>query len=259
MRNNVLKDIVRIVVPLDSQSKEAWLVALGYANTLCEQQPDKFQKVLLLVHTRTQLENTVLATHLGKAQSKALLDGAGIGLPSGAKLTFATNRTLSSNQSRTVIIVYFADDGILEVVDGLVDVAGVVAVPDFPEEASEWCSRWNPFVHGAARSTQDVLVDDPVFAKALEWITSGINLANGALNPRDKSHAEEALRILRAKGHTADPAKIKSWAIKHGWKPSAAVELERLAERILGLASRPSLSKFHNPEGKYQGWRTPMK
>lgn len=259
MRNSALEEIVRIVVPMDSQSKEAWLVALGYANTLCQQQPDKFQKVLLLVHTRTQLEHTVLATHLGKAQLKALLDGAEVGLPSGAKLRFATKRTLSSNQSRTVVIVYFADDGILEVVDGLVGVAGVVAVPDFQEGASEWRSRWNPFVHGAGQTAQDVLVDDPVFAKALEWITSGINLANGALNPRDKSHAEEALRILRAKGHTADPGKIKSWAIKRGWKPSAAVELQRLAERILGLASKPSLSKFHNAEGKYQGWRTAAK
>ncbi|TCN34140.1 hypothetical protein [Sinorhizobium americanum] len=89
----------------------------------------------------------------------------------------------------------------------------------------------------------------PMFCRARSY------LGNGVMHPRDKEFADDILRILRAKGHRAEPHSIKSWAIANGWKPSAANELAALAIKIGGLKAKPSLTKIYNAEGKYLSWQ----
>jgi hypothetical protein len=100
------------------------------------------------------------------------------------------------------------------------------------------------------------LIPDPVFEKALESLTAAINLGTGLLHPRDKELADETLRVLRAKGHSADIANIKSWAIKNGWRPDHAANLSVLAGKVMSLKTKPNLSKFYNAEEKYRRWRS---
>lgn len=155
-----------------------------------------------------------------------------------------------------MIIAYFAEDKMLEALDGLDLVAGIVAIPDLPEQAESWITRWNPVVHGKPRASRPVpLIEDPIVANALSALTSWINLAHAVMNPRDKEHADETLRILRAKGHTLVPVQIKSWAIRNGWKPGAADELAKLATRIGALTSKPRISGYHDPDGRYDRWK----
>jgi hypothetical protein len=61
--------------------------------------------------------------------------------------------------------------------------------------------------------------------------------------------------FLRAKGHSAPPDRIKSWAVREGWKPEAADELATLAKRIFALKAKPSLSAIHDPDGRYACWK----
>lgn len=244
----------RVVVPEDSQDGNTWLLALAYAKAICEAMSPQIKDVILLVHTKRQFDGTCLAGHVGRGAAKSLAHGKSAGLPWSATLRLGTMQTIRTGSNKAVVIAYFADNKLLELVDGLVNVAGVVAVPDFPDCVDQWISRWNPIVHGQAQRAEEVLIEDAVFENGLRSITSSINLANGIMNPRDKQTADEALRILRVKGHVADPQKIKSWAIKNGWKLGAANELAALATKISNLKSKPSVSHIYNAEGKYASW-----
>jgi len=172
----------------------------------------------------------------------------------GGSLRHATLRTLGGSARNAVVIAYYAEDQMLEWLDGISGLAGIVAVPDLAGNVDGWIERWNPEIPGKAATAPAPLISDPVVEKALMSLSRWINLANGVLNPRDENYADEVLRILRAKGHALDPGKIKSWAIRNSWKPGAAAKLANLAQRIGGLKTKPSLAKFHNVQARYESW-----
>jgi hypothetical protein len=240
---------------MDSQDLEAWRYALAYAKKIGAAASPPVQNYILLTHTKQQLKSTALGSHVGDSASKALLANKSIALSDGAQLHHETLQTLRLTGRGAVIIAYFAEDKLLETIDGLDAVTGVVAVPDVPGRADKWTARWNAHVHGQERpAAAEPLVTDPVIVKALTSLSSSINLSHGVMHPRDKGYADETLRILRAKGHKLEPEHIKSWAIRNKWKPGAADELARLATRIRDLRTKPSLGSFHNPDGKYERW-----
>ncbi|MHC2001831.1 hypothetical protein ACYQR9_15530 [Methylobacterium sp. CM6241] len=245
----------RIVVPIDSQDPSAWAHALAYAYAIGARGQPEVRDYILLTHGKQQLKSTSLAGHVGAQEAKTLLGNAVVPLPTGGQLRHATLQTLRGSGRGAVIIAYYADEGILEMLDGVAGIIGIVAVPDLPGEIDGWITRWNPLVHGQQQaSAPSPLITDPVVEKALTALSGWINLSHALMNPRDKSHADETLRILRAKGHALEPDKIKSWAIRNGWKPGAADELAKLAGRIGGMKTKPSLKDFHNPDGKYESW-----
>jgi hypothetical protein len=246
--------IIRVLIPLDSQDKKTFGLALAYAEKIAT--AAGVSKVILLTHTKAQLDGTSLSDSLGGATSKALSKGAPVGLPWGGTLHSETVKTLRYQTRDAVVIAYYADEALLDFVDGLDGAAGTVAVPWVPGEADGWAARWSAHVHGQAKQPPvAALIDDPVVVRALETLTTIINLSTGLGHPRDKQMANEILRILRAKGH-GDPSKtIKSWAIRHNWSPTAAADLEALAKKIWSLKSRPSLSTFHDPDGRYDRWK----
>jgi hypothetical protein len=164
-------------------------------------------------------------------------------------------RTLRYTARNSVVIAYYADEKILDFVDGLNNIAGVVAVPWLPGEADGWAVRWNAHVHGQAKQAPASLIDDAVVVGALETLTTVINLSTGLGHPRDKAAANEILRILRTKGHADPSASIKSWAIRRGWHPESAIELEALSKKIWCFKTKPSLSGFHDPHGRYERWK----
>lgn len=253
-RPTTMTDTIRVLVPLDSQDPKTVGLTLGYAVQIAKEA--KVPGIILLTHTKAQLDGTGLSGALGAAVSKALSKGQVVRLPSGASLRAETLRTLRFNSGRAVVIAYYADESLLDFVDGLHGTSGVVAVPWVDGEADGWAARWNAQVHGKPPEAQVPLIDDPIVVRALETLTSMINLSSGLGHPRDKEAADEILRILRAKGHPDPSADIKSWAIRNKWSPVAASELQGLATKIWSLKTKPSLSRFHDPDGRYDRWRS---
>lgn len=242
------------MIPTDSQDPAAWKLALGYAQAIGSKAEPSVQDYVLLTHTKAQLRHTSLAAHLGEAVVKALNAGRTVNMPAGGLLRHATLQTLGNLPRGAVIIAYYAEDRMLERLDGTTGLVGIVAVSDIAGQAEGWIERWNPLVHGRPAAPMAMLIKDAVVEKALAMLTRGINLAHGTLHPRDKEHVDETLRILRANGHILEPAEMRSWAIRNDWKPGAAEELAKLAQRIAGLKNRPSLAKLHNAHGRYQSW-----
>ncbi|ETI59480.1 hypothetical protein C100_21155 [Sphingobium sp. C100] len=246
---------IRVLVPIDDSEPEALGVPLGYAKTIAQRKASRTDKVILLTHTKQQLRSTSLERHLGAQVSKALVANKSVSLGDGIMLRHETMQTLRFGAGNSVIIAFYAEDRILEFIDGLSGVLGVVAIP-WPQDGAEaWSRRWTPHVHGQAAQAPVKLLSDPVIENGLRALSRMINLAHGSLHPRDKQYADETLRILRAKGHSAPTGDIRSWAIREGWKPGAADDLAKLAEKIFGLKNKPSLSAFHDPNGRYARWK----
>jgi len=246
---------IRLVIPIDSDDVDAWSFAVGYAEAIGTQAQPNAKEYVLLTHGKQQLKHTSLARHMGDAAAKALLANRTVGLPQGNQLRHATMQTLGGYARGAVIVAYYADEKMLEMLDGIEGLVGIVAVPDLPDRIDGWIARWNAAVHGQQPSAPAVLISDPVVEKALSSLSGWINLSHNIMNPRDKDHADETLRILRAKGHVFEPGKMKSWAIRNGWKPGAADELAKLATRIGALQTKPSLGKYHDPQWRYDRWK----
>lgn len=239
---------------MDSQDPTSWQYALAYALRICKDSSGSLSKIVLVTHTKQQLSRTSLSGHIGDAQAKILHKGNPLTLSSGVTLTHHTMRTLSSVQRGTVAIVFYGEDGILDFVDGIIGLGGVVVVPELDGYAAGWTERWNPIVHGTPAAAPSVLIADKIVTKALTQLSGFVNLSHGVMTPRDKEHSDDTLRILRANGHSLDPKQLKSWAIKNGWQIGAAEELAALAVKIWALKGKPNLSKIHNPAGRYEGW-----
>ena len=244
---------IRVLVPVDSQEPEAFGLALAYAEQISK--TADADDVILLVNTKHQLDHTGLSRFLGAAATKALNKGP-VTLAWGGRLHGETIRTLRYPARRSVVIAYYADEKLLDFADGLNNIVGVVAVPWIPGEADSWATRWSAHIHGLPKPTPKALIDDPVVVSALETLTTVINLSTGLGHPRDKAMANEILRILRAKGHADPSATIKSWAIQRGWRPNHATNLEALSRTIWSLKTKPSLSGFHDPQGRYARWKS---
>lgn len=243
---------IRVLIPVDSQEPEAWGLALAYAEQIAEHTGS--QDIVLVTHAKEQLRHTGLAEHMGAATAKALAAGKPVALSSGATLRHGTLFTLRYFSGKTVIIAYYADEKLLDFVDAMDGLAGVVVVPWIPGESDAWRERWMPIVHGEAKQEASAIIDDPVVEAALLSLTGVMNLAHPLLRQREKDWSDETFRILRAKGHAFDPAKVKSWAIRGGWKPGAAEELSRLARTVADLKTKPRLSGIHDPDGRYARW-----
>jgi hypothetical protein len=175
----------RVVIPVDSMDSTSWQLAAAYALKMAPEASPRATDVVLLTHTKHQLDHTSLAGHLGPGASKALSKGTTLNLDGGVTLRHATLRTLGYSTRNSIVIAFYADEGMLGRVDEL----------------------------------------------------------------------DEAFRILRAKGHALDPAAIKSWAIRQGWKPGGADELSKVAAKIAKLKNKPSLGALHDPHGRYERWK----
>lgn len=246
--------IHRVFLPIDGYDPSSWPLAVSCAEQINAAHTPKVRDVVLLLHQQNILGHSTLTGVLGDQVAKALRAGNPVGLPSGAALRLETKRTINHLGRPTTIIAFYADDAILELVDGLANVAGVVAVEDMKGSAAGWVARWSPIVPGQPQQSPVELIKDPVVLNALQSLSPMVNKSNAVLTSSYADWARDVLRLLRAKGHSADPKDIKSWAIRDGWKPGAADDLAKLAQKIFAMKTKPSLSSIANANERYARW-----
>lgn len=245
---------IRVLVPGDDQSEEVISLALGYADEICKLSQGKVQEAILFVPGKDSVKYTTLASALGERNAKKLHDGGVVALPSGVPMRLETIRTLRWVTKPSVLISIYSDQKMLDQVDSIKNLFGIVAVPHVSEALEAWQKTWSPTVHGVPKQSPQTLISDPIVEQALLSLTAGINLSHSLLNPRDKEHADRTLRILRANGHVEQPENLRSWAIKNGWHPKAADEFEKLAIKVLSLKSKPRLPDPDVAKRTYDYW-----
>lgn len=243
---------IRVLIPSDDQKAE--VIAFGYADEICKLSEGFIQEAILFVPGKENIQYTSLSTALGEKNTKKLHTGGTINLPCGIPMRLETIRTLRFVTKPSVLISVYSDQKMLDQVDPIKNLYGIVAIPYIPEALEKWRKTWSPTVHGTAEQPTEKLINDPIFEQALIELTHGVNLSHTLLNPRDKEHANTTLRILHTKGHIEAPTNIRSWAIKNGWHPKAANELEALALKVLALKSKPRLPNPEVAQHTYNYW-----
>lgn len=243
----------RILIPIDSQDPDSLAYAFEYAKQIFEVHK-KGASVVLLVHTKAQINGTPLMGHLGSPLAKSLSKGKITQLQPGQHVQLQTLRTLGQMLSDTIIIGFYADDQMLDAIDDRKSSIGAIIVPDLKGDADTWAARWGAKVHGEKNTAPANLIEDKIVEKALIQIFSRVNPSTGIGHPRDKEHADSVLRILRAKGHTLDAEAIRSFAIQKGWRSKNAADLAKLAAKVASLKNKPSLAKIHNAPDRYKSW-----
>jgi len=247
-------ETIRVLIPNDDQSVDAISLAFSYANEICKVSQGTIQEVILFVPGKDSVKFTTLSSALGERNAKILHDGGVVSLPSGIPIRLETIRTLRWVTKPSVLISVYSDQKMLDQVDATKNLFGIVAVPHIPEALERWQKTWSPEVHGAAKQSVQTLIGDLIVEQALISLTHSINLSHSLLNPRDKEHTDRTLRILRTNGHAEKPENLRSWAIKNGWHPKAAEELEKLAVKVLALKSKPRLSDPYVAKTTYDYW-----
>lgn len=168
-----------------------------------------------------------------------------------------TMHTAGPYLSNAIVIAFHADASLPGFADQLPGPVGIIAVPDAAGAAGGWRRQWNATVHGEPARAEEPPIDDPAGMKALEELFGWVNRGNALPNPRDKDYANRRLGILGAKDHGLPPVQVKSWALGNGWPSGAARDLARMADKAEALGRKPSLTRIHDPEGKYARWSAP--
>ena len=247
-------ETIRILIPGDDQSVNAISLVFSYTNAICKLSKGAVQEAILFVPGKTSVKFTTLSAALGERYAKTLHGGGTVALPSGIPMRLETVRTLRWATKPSVLIAVYSDQKMLDQVDSVKNLFGVVAVPHIPEALEKWEKTWSPTIHGGPKQPAQKLIVDPIVEQALISLTHSINLSHSLLNPRDKDHADRTLRILRVNNHVESSENLRSWAVKNGWHPKAADELEKLATKVQSLKSKPRLSDPEVAKKTYEHW-----
>ena len=228
MKQNTKRFVVPPGLTNERQISEA-LQLIVYIN----EQNGKPSDVVLFIPTKSQLDGTIIDATLGERVCKALKKGERLPLSGGSFLTCETKRTFKNYVSTEVVLCVFPDKDMLKTLDSVRNLKVAVVVPWHMEEISEWIRAWNPVILGKDHGEAERLIKNPVVEEAMEMLTRYINTSTGLTHPSDKGRAIELLKILRDYGELYDPAPLRAWALRHGWTPEGAKDLEKYAQAVL--------------------------
>jgi hypothetical protein len=230
------QDTKRFVVPPgltnEGQIRGA-LQLIVYIN----EQNGKPSDVVLFIPTKSQLDGTIIDATLGERVCRALKKGEGVSLSDGSFLTCETKRTFKNYMPTEVVLCVFPDKDMLKALDSIRSLKVAVVVPWHMEEVSEWIRAWNPIILGKEHGEAERLIAKPVVEEAMVMLTRYINTSTGLTHPSDKGRVIELLKILRDNGELYDPASLRAWALRHGWTPEGAEDLEKYAQAVLNRRS----------------------
>jgi len=229
-------DTKRFVVPAGLTDKGQIREALQLIASINAQSGNP-SDVVLFIPTKSQLDGTIIDATLGERVCKALKKGERVPFPDGSFLTCETKRTFKTYMSTKVVLCALPDKDMLKTLDSVRNLKVAVVVPWHMEEVSEWIRAWNPVILGKDHSEAERLIENPVVEEAMEMLTRYINISTGLTHPSDKDRAIELLKILRDNGELYDPASLRAWALRHGWTPEGAEDLEEYAQAVLDRKS----------------------
>ncbi len=210
------------------------------------------RECILCVPAKGNIQGTTLTGVLGEKVSKLLAKNETIQYGSGS-IRLETMRSLKPYNRADAILVVYADNKMMDVVDDNKYAKLIIAVPFINEDIAEWKRTWNPSTTNG-NSDDDKLIQDSMVEAALIAMTKIINLGNNCLNPRDEEAVKDAFRILRTHGHNEAPNNIRAWCIRNGWPAKAADDAMKQASKVFSLRSKPNIKRTIFADDIYEKW-----
>jgi hypothetical protein len=150
----------------------------------------------------------------------------------GTPIDLATDRIRPPNPQRPWLAVW-VDDGQLDKIEAMRPTA-LCVIPWRGDDIERWRNAHSPVdMRSRASAAGKQKISNPVVERALESLTTRVNLSTGLGHPSDKGAAVELFKILRGGNELWDPDEVHAWAINRGWTPSGANELAEIARGTL--------------------------
>lgn len=244
----------RILITGDDLCTDSIATAVSLADDLCKRDFGQIHDVVLYIPTKQNIKGTSIESVLGVQICKTLYKRDSIKLSSGKTMRLGTMQTFKMEFKRCIVIAIYADDRMMDQVDAMKNLHSVIAVPHVEDALNNWSKTWSPIEPGKHASDNECLIEDSVIVSALDSLTNTINLSHSTLNSRDKETANNTVRILRRNEHYDDSSNIRAWAVKNGWHPKTATELEKLWDKVFSLKGKPKVNDVEQAKRTYKYW-----
>ena len=189
-------------------------------------------ELTLVVPSKGNLSSIVVGKFLGEPASKRLMAGETVTLGGNVHIRCECPKTLKKRSEPDVVLAFYISSDDLNVIDSLHGTHAAIFVPWLDADGVAWQRTWNAEVPGQpVVETAPAL--DPTVEAGLRSLTNHVNLSTGLSHPSDMRDAKKLFTDLRASRTTYDPAEIRVWAVRNGWRPDDADELMQLATRYL--------------------------
>ena len=83
--------------------------------------------------------------------------------------------TIKPNRNAEIIVGICADQKMLDEIDCLLKMKGVIVAPSNMDDLTQWIRTWNPEIVGQDQIPPEKLIENPIIEKALKAITDRIN------------------------------------------------------------------------------------
>lgn len=245
---------IRVLVPGDDLDHDAIGNAIRLGVELSKKDSTEIDGVVIFTPSKEQIRCASLKAILGEKIVDYLYKGSAVKLHSNISLSAKTIRTFKSTLKRYIVVAVYADQEMMDQLDGMRNLHTIIAVLHLPNALDGWKKTWSPSVLGEQDSKENKIISDVVIESALSSLTNTINLSHSILHPRDKEHADSTIRVLMRKKHTENSSNVRAWAIKNGWHPKAADELEKLWVKIFSLKNTPKVKDSTQAKRLYEYW-----
>jgi hypothetical protein len=149
----------------------------------------------------------------------------------GLTLKVILDRKMPFDFAEGPILAVWKNDRTLDKIDDL-RAPAICVITWSKGELEQWKAAWGPVDLRAGRAVEAAEISNLVVLRALEGLTSLVNLGTGLGHPSDRSAAINTFRILKKNGEDYDPDEIRAWAARHGWMAEDATELAEVASKV---------------------------
>lgn len=149
----------------------------------------------------------------------------------GLTLKVILDRRMPFEFTEGPILAVWKKDSTLDKIDDL-RAPAICVITWIKGELEKWKAAWGPIDLRAGEAVPAAEISNPVVRRALEGLTSLVNIGTGLGHPSDRSAAIRTFRILKANGEQYDPDEVRAWAASHGWTAEDATELGEVASKV---------------------------
>lgn len=218
----------RILVRNHGPIKENVIKAMAAA--FSEAKANGINTIHLIVPAKSAFSGNVVSEVLGDGATKELLKGNMVAVKEGISLKLESPDTLRNSTAVRIALAAYLGTRDIRIADGLSNLQSIIFLPWISEEGEGWQQNWNAKVVGEQLPENELNLH-PELEQKLKNLTGHINRSTGLGHPLDLKAAKEMFSFLVANSIPFEPSKIRSWALRNGWRPDFAEDLYELAAR----------------------------
>jgi hypothetical protein len=182
----------------------------------------------LIVPAKSSFSGSVISEIIGDLPTNRLLRGDTVAIQKGIAIKLESAGTAGKSGEVNIALAAYLSGKDLRQIDSLNHVESIIFLPWMSEEGEGWQESWNAEVLGEKWKENDLELP-PELEAELRSLSVRVNLSTGLSHPLDLKAAKEMFRGLNEAAVSYEPNKVRSWALRNGWRPDFAEDLYDLA------------------------------